>query len=435
MRRLLESRRRLEQRVHQDDPGEWVWWWIAADPFELPPHTLASLRRAGGELTRFFAAANKLFHADEAVQRRLEKHNVPAYALLNRAQPDALPHLIRPDVVLDAAWRPKFVELEITVCARYELMVMAEHHGLDPQGGLLRHYVDMVNRHWPGKTLAVLAAPCATWPDVPDEGREFAANLARAGLNVVTITDQNIGNLRFDGRRLWLARRDQPPIAIDVIDRFMDIYEIAELRHPGMAAVLDAYVAGAVQDMNTCKQFLDEKEWFALFWDPQLRRWWQGELGAEADRLLREMLPRTWRLAEGLQVELPGGATLPVLRLGELPPEQRRFIIKESGTSETSSGAQSLRVLHEMDAAEVRDALAEALATGAPYILQETVDSPRISFTALDTNRHEVVTQDGARIKLSVFYLDGEMTDIKFIASNAKFSVNDERCVEGVVRR
>ena len=88
-----------------------------------------------------------------------------------------------------------------------------------------------------------------------------------------------------------------------------------------------------------------------------------------------------------------------------------------------------------MSPEEVTEALAAALASGSPYIVQEAVDSPRIGFTALDTNMREVVTQDDARIKLSVFYLDGEMTDIKFIASNAKFSVNDEKCVEGVVRR
>lgn len=433
-RRLVQTRRRLERRVKQDDPSEWVWWWIAADPFELPPQTIAALRRAASVLPRFFAAANKLFYADGTVRKRLEKRHAPAYAWLNRAQPAALPRLIRPDVVLDAAWQPKFVELEITVCARYELMVMAEHYGVDQSRGLLKCYVDMINRHWPGKTLALLAAPCRAWPDVADEGREFAANLVRAGLNVVTITDENIAHLRFDGKRLWLSQRDRAPIAIDVIDRFMDIYEIAELRHPGMAAVLDAYLAGAVQDINTCKQFLDEKEWLALYWEPGLRQWWQDELGAEDDALLRRMLPRTWRLVENLQLELPDGSWMPWQRLGELPPVQRMFVLKESGTSETSSGAKSLRVLHELSAQEVLATLAAALDSDVPHIIQVTVDSPRISFTALDPNRHEVVRQDGARIKLSVFYVDGEMSDIKFIASNANFSVNDEQCVEGVVR-
>ena len=110
------------------------------------------------------------------------------------------------------------------------------------------------------------------------------------------------------------------------------------------------------------------------------------------------------------------------------------FVIKESGTSETASGARSLRALHEMDAADVRAAVDSALASQVPYVIQETVNSPTISFTALDPNTQTLVTQHGARIKLSAFYVDGAMTDVKFIASNAQFAVNDGRCVEGVVR-
>lgn len=434
LQRLLASKARLEQRIKKDDPEEWVWWWIAEDAFELPPRTIQALQQAGPEIQRFFAAANALFYGDADVRRRLEKRFTPNFGLLNRAQPEALPHLIRPDVVLDRDWQPKFVELEITVCARYEMMVMAEHYGLDPEKGFLSAYARLVNRHWPGRTVGLLASPCPAWPHVNFEAYALGENLRRKGLDVVEITDDNIAGLRFDGKRLLLSEPGYPVESVEVIDRFVDIYEIAELRYPGIAAVLDAYLAGAVVDMNTSKQFLDEKEWMALFWEPALRKYWRDRLGEQSDAFLRQLLPRTWRLLPDTRVELRNGDTVPVRHLHELPAEERMFVIKESGTSETSSGAQSLRVLHQMAPDEVAATIDAVIGSRVPFILQETVASPRISFTALNPNTHEIVTQHGARMKLSVFYVDGAMTDIKFIASNARLAVNDERCVEGVVR-
>jgi hypothetical protein len=434
LRRLQAVRDRLARRLRRDDPDEWVWWWIAEDAFEIPPHGISVLQRAGPPLAAFFAAANSMFYRDPGIQRRLEKRLVPAYAILNRAQPASLPLLVRPDVVLDQQWSPKFVELEITVCARYELVAMADHYGLDPAKSMLRAYVDLVNRRWPGKNVALLAAPCPSWRDVGDEACEFAEVLRRAGLDVVVITEENIAHLRFDGRELKLCRHAGAPVPIHVIDRYMDIYEIAELRHPGISAVLDAYAAGAVEDMNTCKQFLDEKAWMALFWEPEFERAWRAELGDEQFAFLRGVLPKSWVVGPDTVVECPDGAQLPIRQLCDEPAEHRMFVLKESGTSETASGARSLRPLHELGAAEARAALDAALASSVPYVIQETVESPTMSFTALDTNTESVVTQRGARIKLSVFYVDGAMTDIKLIASNAQFAVNDGRCVEGVVR-
>ena len=119
-----------------------------------------------------------------------------------------------------------------------------------------------------------------------------------------------------------------------------------------------------------------------------------------------------------------------------MPAEQRTFIIKESGTSSTASGAQSLQILSEMGRRRARGALNACLQDRTrPYIIQEIVESPRIRFTALDPNHGDrLVTQHGARMKLSVFYVDGRMTDIKFIASNRELAVNNRDCVEGMVR-
>jgi hypothetical protein len=147
------------------------------------------------------------------------------------------------------------------------------------------------------------------------------------------------------------------------------------------------------------------------------------------------MIPRTWRVSGDVEVELPGGDKIQIHELGRLPADQRRFVLKESGTSSTSSGAQSLRVLSEMEGMEVDAWMREYSNGNTLYVLQEIIESPRISFTALNPNEdNKLVTQHGARMKFSVFYFDGEMTNIKFIASNAEFAVNNRDCVEGIVR-
>lgn len=435
-RRLLQLKAEFEAKLARDNPGEWLSWWIAEDAFELPPHVIDRLRRGGPALKRFFEVANALFLREPWIQQRLEKTLSPNYALLNRAQPEAIPWLPRPDVVLDRNWQPKFVELEITVCARFDTAVMAEQYGLDGEHGLINHYVACYRRHWPGRTLALLTAPHPLWWYIIDEAVPFAERLRRAGIDVVVLGGEELACLRFDGKQLLLRQEDGTEKPIHVIDRFIDIYEIAELQHPGMAPLLDAYLAGAVTSVNTCKQFLDEKDWMCLFWDPRLRETWQAELGAEHDALLRELLPRTWRVEPGARIELASGRTVSIEQLGDLLPEERAYVLKESGTSATSSGAQSLKVLSELDAAEVGALLQARLEDRtSPYVLQEVVDSPRISFTALDPNDGDVlVTQHGARMKMSVFYVDGEMTNIKFIASNGEFAVNNRDCVEGMVR-
>ncbi|MHA6263039.1 hypothetical protein ACXYMO_07545 [Arenibacterium sp. CAU 1754] len=436
-RRLLKVKQEINRTLTRDNPEERVDWLIAEEPFELPDSAIDKMRRAGPALKRFFEVANRLFLREPWIQRRLEKRITPIYALLNRAQPDALPLMPRPDVVFDRDWNPKFVELEITVCARYDTAAMAEQYGLDGENGLIRNYAEVFKRRWPGKTLALLTAPHPVWWYIIDEAVPIAARLQREGIDALAIGGEELASLHFDGERLLLRQSDGNEKQIHVFDRFIDIYEIAELTHPGMAPLLDAYLAGAVESINTCKQSLDEKEWMCLFWEPNLRTTWRQELGEAHDTLLREMLPRTWRAEPGAAIELESGRKVPIEQLGSLPAEERAFVLKESGTSSTSSGAQSLSILSELDAKAAQAALEGVLANYAasPFILQEIIESPRISFTALNTrDGDKLVTQHGARMKLSVFYVDGKMTNIKFIASNGDFAVNWSDCVEGMVR-
>mgnify|MGYP001813133549 CR=1 FL=1 len=177
--RLLRAKSGLNEIVDRDNPGEWVYWWIAEDAFELPDHTITALRSGGSALDGFFAAASRLYRHEPWIRRRVDKTLSPNYGLLNRAQEGALPAMPRPDVVLDSEWRPKFVELELTVCARLGTAAMAEYYGCDPDRSYVRAYAAYIKRRWPGEAVALVTAPHPIWPDIADEAFALAARLER----------------------------------------------------------------------------------------------------------------------------------------------------------------------------------------------------------------------------------------------------------------
>jgi hypothetical protein len=433
---LLSTKDRLDELLDTYNQGEQLSWWVSATPFRIPGHSIALLRRAGPALTNFFRVANNLLAEHTWLRHRLEKTFTPHYRSLNSSQINAVPHLIRPDVVCDENWQPKLVELEITVGARADTAIMAKHYGLASERSLLRAYADLIKSFAAdGKHVAFVTAPHPFFQDLPDDAKSFAGQLRELGAsNITVLTDENLGGLRFDGDNLLLHSRNGDIQPIHVIDRFIDIYEIAELQHPGMAAIFDAYVKGKILDINTIRQNLDEKDWMSLFWDPRLRSLWREGLGEHDDRILRQMIPETWIIERGASVPLENGHQVPVEELSHLKPEFRKFVIKESGTSTTASGAQAFYVLTKMEPEEIHTLLEDIFASGVEYILQRLIESPRISFTAIDPETDQIHIQNDARLKLSPFYVNGRLTDIRFIASNKKYAVNDEACVVSIVQ-
>jgi len=436
-KRFLDVKKGLDELLERYNPGEFLSWNVSDRPFDLPQNTMNELKEMGPALQHFFVVANDLFYSHNWIQNRIEKRISPHYAMLNRCQPDALPRLIRPDVVCDSRWMPRLVELETTVGARADTAIMARQYGLNHRRGLIDAYANMAKGfEAEGKNLALVTAPHPFFQDLPDDAKAFASMLAENGVrNVIVLSEDNLMSLRFDGTHLWLTERFKAPTIIHVIDRFIDIYEIAELQHPGMAAILDAYLAGAITDVNTVKQCLDEKDWMSLFWEEELAQYWERGLGEDDFRKLQRWIPRTWTISENLNVLLDNGVRVPVREIGQVRKELRTFVIKESGTSTTSSGAQAFYPLLPMDSEDIEQLIDRIIGNGTPYVIQELIESPRMSYGTINPDTDEVRFHANARFKLSPFYLDGVLSDIRFVASDQKYAVNDdEDCVVSVVR-
>lgn len=425
---------RAQALLHKHSPGEKFFFPLTTGPAEIPPHCLREIETAGPSVVAFFHAANRIFKEVPWVRPLLEKRYHPNYRRLNDAQPDAIPWNPRPDIVPDENWNPKFVELEITVAGRAEGAPLNILYGTPPRCTSAHLYKEMLDRRGiADRPLALIAAYHPAYPEIGYDARCFVSVLREIGVNIEAILDEDLPYLSYRNGRLKCLR---PGHAFEFthFDRLIDIFEIAELAHAGMRPLLDAYLDGAATDVNTCKQFLDEKIWLALFWDPRLEADWRRHLPEEALTQLRRVLPFTAFLTEDTKVPL-GGKWVPAIRLADVPADERRFITKESGTSETAAAAQSFRVLREMDKKQAREHLRTIVNIGPPSILQELVESARVEFDAYDPEKGEFMHRENARVKMTAFYIDGTLGDLLFISSNKQVAVHDADYMETLVSR
>ncbi|MBS0208950.1 MAG: hypothetical protein JSS27_08360 [Planctomycetes bacterium] len=431
---LLDRRDRVQALLDRHNPGRKVDWMLSDRPWRIPPHCLERIERAGPAMHAFYRAAQQIFHDTPWVRQLTEKRYHPNYRRFNDSQPEAIPLNPRPDIVPDADWNPKFVELEITVGGRSDSELMRQAYGLPGDKSSVKLYAEMLRRRGlTNQPVAILCAHHPTYAELMDDARCYVSLLQEAGANVEALLEEDLPYLSYrDGKMQCL--RPGHRFEFTHFDRLIDLFELAELAHLGMRPLLDAYLDGAVQEMNTCKQFFDEKIWMALFWDCRLQDRWRRLIDDVSHEVLSQIIPRTILLAPGAEVPIDG-RWLPFERLAELPDEERRFVTKESGTSETAAAAQSFVVLSQMGRDEAAEHLTNLVENGPPSVLQELVESTKVEFTGLDPDTQQVVHQTGARVKMSAFYIDGALGDVLFISSNRQYAVHNEGYLETVVDR
>ncbi len=432
--RLQRVQAELQKLLNVHDPGEELSWPVPAVAQAIPAHTLATIEAAGPAMHGFFAAANALFREVRWIRPLVEKRYHPNYRRLNDAQPDALPWNPRPDVVPDANWNPKFVELEITVGGRSDGSLMSRVYGLPEETTTAWQYAAMLRRRGlTDKPVALISAYHPAYAELGNDARAFASLVREAGGNVVALGDEDLPYLSYRDRRLRYVRPGHS-FEFTHFDRLIDIFEIAEVAHAGMRPLLDAYLDGCAVDLNTCKQFLDEKLWMALFWDSRLEQAWRRHVDEGHYELLRRVLPFTTFLTSNTRVRL-GDEWLPIGQLKDLPDHERMFVTKESGTSETAAAAQSFVVLSEMAGRDVDAHLNGLIEHGPPSVIQELVESAKIDFHAIDPQTKARMHQEQAWVKMSAFYVDGRLGDLLLIASNKQYAVHNSDYMETVVAR
>jgi hypothetical protein len=357
-------------------------WRIAPSSFSISPSLCAELEALGPRLRAFYRACNTLYRHSVAgkqpgwVAGYLDAGKPRELIELSRSErfKSALPHVIRPDVILS-------------------------------DGGFFVSELDSVPggiglTGWLGKTYGELGDDIVGGPYGMMEG--FAAILGERGAVVVSEESAT-----YRPEMEWLGAqcgfRVMRPEEITFESRIYRFFELFDLPNvPNAWGMLNGDVTPPP------KPQLEEKMLLALLWMPQLEAFWREHLGPETAEYLRRVVPRTWIVDA---TPLPPHAMIPELgindwrQMARFSQKQRELVLKVSGFHEHAWGARGVYVGHDLSAGEWAEAIERALASypSSPYVLQRFEKSRLVEaqYFGFDTG---VARPFKGRVRLCPYY-------------------------------
>jgi hypothetical protein len=156
------------------------------------------------------------------------------------------------------------------------------------------------------------------------------------------------------------------------------------------------------------KPQLEEKLWFALLWNRNLRDSWRQHLGEAFLQRLLKLVPRSWIVDP---TPLPPQAAIPELDLTDwqqlklLSQRERELVLKISGYSELAWGARGVYLGSDLSLPEWSAAVDTALRSfeRSPYVLQRYHKPRAVTARYFDFDRGEEVGLSG-RVRLCPYY-------------------------------
>ena len=175
---------------------------------------------------------------------------------------------------------------------------------------------------------------------------------------------------------------------------------------------------------------------FALFWNRNLREFWQRELGGKFMRLLENVIPQTWLIDPA---PLPPHAAIPGLeltdwrQLADLSQKQRHLILKLSGFNERAWGARSVRFGADLPHSEWATAVHEAIDhfETTPWILQRYENPRTVQHAWFDFERNELIPMKGRARLCPYYFVQGE-NDVNLGGVLATICPNDKKIIHGM---
>ena len=338
-------------------------WRMPLEPFPLEEKFVRDLKQLGRVLHQFYRAADLLYRHSVAGKQ-------PAWIAewLERGKPEsviqrqrdeafktALPRVIRPDILFtENGWH--ITELD------------SVPGGIGLTG-------------WLNATYPNALGGCRGMT----EG--FAGIFAKTGSVHLMVSEESA---TYRPEMEWLAKQLGERFSVsapgeshladgDSAYRFFELFDLPNI--PEADALLDRAATGDIHLTAPPKTHLEEKMLFALFWNRNLRGFWQRELGGKFMRLLEKVIPQTWLIDPA---PLPPHAAIPGLeltdwrQLADLSQKDRQLILKLSGFNERAWGARSVRLGADLPRDEWATAVHEAIDhfDTTPWILQR-YEKPR----------------------------------------------------------
>ena len=220
----------------------------------------------------------------------------------------------------------------------------------------------------------------------------------------------------------------------DAAYRFFELFDLENVATH--TALFEMGAASKIHLTPPPKAHLEEKMLFALFWNRNLREFWQRELGGKFMRQLELVIPRTWVVDP---TPLPPHAALPGLELTDwrqldtLSQKERQFVLKLSGFNERAWGARSVRLGNDLSQTDWAAAVSEAIAGfgESPWILQRFEKPRRVQHEWFDFESGEAQQMPG-RVRLCPYYFMQGEEEVKLGGVLATICPTDKKIIHGM---
>ena len=393
-------------------------WRMPLEPFPLEEKFVRDLKQLGRVLHQFYRAADLLYRHSVAGKQ-------PAWIAewLERGKPEsviqrqrdeafktALPRVIRPDILFtENGWH--ITELDSV-----------------PGGIGLTGWLN------------------ATYPNALGGCRGitegFAGIFAKTGSVHLMVSEESA---TYRPEMEWLAKQLGERFSVsapgeshladgDSAYRFFELFDLPNI--PEADALLDRAATGDIHLTPPPKTHLEEKMLFALFWNRNLRGFWQRELGGKFMRLLEKVIPQTWLIDPA---PLPPHAAIPRLeltdwrQLADLSQKDRQLILKLSGFNERAWGARSVRLGADLPRDEWAAAVHEAIDhfDTTPWILQRYEKPRTVQHDWFNFDRDELIPMTG-RARLCPYYFAQGENEVKLSGVLATICPADKKIIHGM---
>ena len=396
-------------------------WLVSPEPFLLSADVVDQLERLGHWLFKFVRATNHLYFQSckgkkpSWTKEYFEAGKPPDLIRAARANPDVLPAVIRPDIILtEQGWTiteldsvPGGIGLTDWLNRTYSDLgfdVIGTRNGM----------VDGFGRIFPKGVIAV-----------SDESATYRPEMQFLAERLHSLRSSNWEVVRAED---WEFPQDVP------VYRFFELFDLGKLRYKDR--LFEGILKGNLRVTPPLKPFLEEKLAFGLFWSRPLTQFWRRELSDRHWRLLRRFFPHTWILDP---TPLPHNAVIPGLEvqdwneLKEFSQKQRELVLKISGFSERAWGSRGVFIApdlpHHIWAEQIEKALAAF--SSNPYILQRFYRGGLHEQKYLDVQTGEIRILRG-RVRLCPYYFVVSPRDVVLGGVLATIVPPDKKIVHGM---
>lgn len=391
-------------------------WLISPEPFSIGEKSRADLERLGHQLFVFQRACNQLYQQSVKgkqpawVARYLDLGKPAELVEFSRRQElrDALPQVIRPDLVLtEEGWTiaeidsvPGGIGLTAWLNQTYAALGSEVIGGVD---GMLDGFAAVL----PHGGDIVISQESATYrPEMEWLVRQLNARFGRVA-QASSLQDEE-RKLEARSTFWWKvepAENYQAQTGRDVY-RFFELFDLPNL--PGIGSLLEAAGRAELRITPPIKPYLEEKMWFALFWLQPLREFWRRELGDKYFRTFQKIIPYTWILDP---TPLPQHAVIPRLEIqdwrdaAQFSQKERDLLLKVSGFSPLGWGSRGVALGADLPHAEWQQRIADALVRfeEEPTIMQRFHKGRLFDHPYWDAETDELKTMRG-RVRLCPYY-------------------------------